>query len=165
MIEIEDGFSTYWGFDRVDYATNLAGAWYPYLQHHVPFLKNYQIRFSYLPKNAGQPSAIPGQTKTIFDDYEGQTLWLTVTPEGFLPVSWRTWWPGWLSLALGVSVRNNVSPDRHLVWYLAPDLDMRQIIPQDTGFLRDLSEALNFFHFPMPAVRIAPGIVWYGVYF
>lgn len=164
-IEIEDGFSQYWGFDRVDLAADLLGAWYPYLQYHVPVLKNIQFRFSYLPKDAGNVSAIPGQTKTIFDDYEGQTIWLTVTPKGLLPESWREWWPGFLGLALGVSVRDNATPDRHLVWYLAPDLDMRQIIPQNTEFLKGLAEALNFFHFPMPAVRIAPGVVWYGLYF
>jgi hypothetical protein len=165
VIEVEDGFSTYWGFDRVDYASDIIGAWYPYLQNRVPVLKNFQFRFSYLPKDAGQPSAIPGQTKAIFDDYEGQTIWLTVTPHELLPETWKSWWPKWIAVALGVSVRNNVSPDRHLVWYLAPDLDMREIVPQSSGFLRALGEALNFFHFPMPAVRIAPGVIWYGLYF
>ena len=164
-IEIEDGYSEYWGFDRVDFAADLFGAWYPYLQYHVPVLKNIQFRFSYLPKDAGSASAIPGQTKTIFDDYEGQTLWLTVTPKGLLPESWKEWWPGFLALSLGVSVRENATPDRHLVWYLAPDLDMRQILPQNTEFLKGLAELLNHFHFPLPAVRFSPGVVWYGIYF
>jgi hypothetical protein len=165
FVEFEDGFSAYWGFDRVDFAADLVGAWYPYIQYHVPALRNIQMRFSYLPKNAGEASAIPGQTRTIFDDYEGQTLWFTVTPKGLLPETWAKWWPGFLALSLGVSVRNNVSPDRYLEWYLAPDLDMREIIPGDTAFLRGLGEALNYFHFPTPAVRIAPGVVWYGLYF
>jgi len=166
FIEVEDGYSEFWGFDRVDFASNLFGAWYPYLQHHVPVLKNVQLRFSYLPKDAGKASAIPGQTKTLFDDYEGQTLWLSVTPRSLLPESWQRYWPGFLGLALGVSVRNNADPERrHLVWYLAPELDMREIIPQETEFLKGLAEALNFFHFPLPAVRISPGVVWYGIYF
>ena len=163
-VEIEDGFAEYWGFDRVDYASNLLGAWYPVLQYHVPVFQNFQFRFSYLPKDPGGPSAIPGQTKTLLDDYEGQTLWLTVTPRGLLPEN-ATWWPEFLGIALGVSVRDNVSPDRYLTWYLAPDLDMRKIIPQDTWFLKTLGEALNFIHFPMPAVRFAPGVIWYGLYF
>jgi hypothetical protein len=165
FVEIEDGLSAYWGFDRVDFASDVFGAWYPYLQYKIPVLKNFQMRFSYLPKNAGEANAIPGQTKTIFDDYEGQTMWLTVTPKGLLPEGRASWWPGFLALSLGVSVRNNSSPDRHLAVYLAPDLDMSEIIPSDTAFLRGLAEALNFIHFPMPAVRIAPGVVWYGLYF
>jgi len=164
-VEIEDGFSAYWGFDRVDYAANLIGAWYPVLQYHVPVFKNFQFRFSYLPKNEGSAGAIPGQTKTMFDDYEGQTFWLTITPRGLFSEKSIGWWPDWLAIAGGVSVRDNNSPDRYLVWFLAPDLDMTRIIPQDTPFLRTLGEALNFIHFPMPAVQVSPGVVWYGLYF
>jgi hypothetical protein len=164
-IEIEDGFSAYWGFDRVDYAADILGAWYPVLQHQVPVFKNFQFRFSYLPKHEGGAGAIPGQTKTIFDDYEGQTIWLTITPGGLFSEKTLGWWPDWLAIAAGVSVRDNNSPARYLVWFLAPDLDMTRIIPQDTWFLRTLGEALNFIHFPMPAVRVSPGVVWYGLYF
>ena len=164
-VEIEDGYSAYWGFDRVDYAANLFGAWYPVLQHHVPIFKNFQFRFSYFPKNEGSAGAIPGQTKTVFDDYEGQTFWLTITPKGLFSEKSLGWWPDWLAIAGGVSVRDNNSPDRYLVWFLAPDLDMTKIIPQNTPFLRTLGEALNFIHFPMPAVQVSPGVVWYGLYF
>jgi hypothetical protein len=164
-IEIEDGFSAYWGFDRVDFAGDVVGAWYPVLQHHVPFFKDFNFRFSYLPKNPASPGAIPGQTHTVFDDYEGQTFWLTLTMKNLLPGSVAPYWPDFLCLSLGVAVRDNLTPDRYLVWFLSPELDMTKIIPQNTGFLRLLSEALNFIHFPMPAIRFAPDVVWYGLYF
>jgi hypothetical protein len=164
-VEIEDGFSEYWGFDRVDFAADVAGAWYPVVQHYVPALKNVQLRFSYYPKDAGGPSAIAGQTKTIIDDYEGQTFWLTITPHSWLPEGKR-WWPDFLGIAIGAAVRDNVSDHRYLAWYIAPELDFRYIIPRDTWFLRSLGEALNFLHLPMPAVRVGPGhTVWYGLYF
>jgi hypothetical protein len=164
-VEVEDGFSKYWGFDRVDFAGDVVGAWYPVAQHYVPFLQNFNLRFSYLPKNASKKSGIAGQTFTVFDDYEGQTIWLSLTMKNLLPGKAGTWWPDFLCLSLGVAVRDNFSPDRYLVWYLAPDLDMTKIIPQNTHFLKTLGEALNFIHFPMPAVRISPGVVWYGLYF
>jgi hypothetical protein len=164
-IELEDGFSRYWGFDRVDYAADLAGAWYPLLQYHVPFLKNFNFRTSYLPKTEGAPGGIPGQTHTAFDDYEGQTFWLALTMKNILPAEAARWWPDFLCLSLGVAVRDNLSPDRYLVWFIAPDLDFTRILPQDTPFLRTLAESLNFIHLPMPAIRIAPNVVWYGIYF
>jgi len=164
-IEIEDGFSAYWGFDRVDFVSDLAGAWYPVVQDLVPFMKNFNFRFSYLPKTSGSQGAIPGQTHTIFDDYEGQTLWLSFTMKNLLPGEVGRVWPEFLCLSLGVAVRNNLSPDRYLVWFISPDLDMTKIIPNDTPFLKTLGEALNFIHFPMPAVRISPNVVWYGLYF
>ncbi|MEW6511550.1 MAG: DUF2279 domain-containing protein [Bacteroidota bacterium] len=164
-IEVEDGFSAYWGFDRVDFAADMLGAWYPVLQDLLPPLQSVNMRFSYLPKSAGSRGAIPGQQHNLFDDYEGQTLWLTLTMKDILPDGVARWWPGFLCLSVGVAVRDNNSPDRYLVWYLAPDLDMTKIIPPDTPFLKTLGEALNFIHFPMPAVRFAPNVVWYGVYF
>jgi len=164
-VEVEDGFSAYWGFDRVDFASDVVGAWYPVVQHYVPVLENFNFRFSYLPKNPGAPGAIPGQTHTIFDDYEGQTLWLTLTMKNLLPKSAAACWPDFLCLSVGMAVRDNLTPDRYLVWYLSPELDMTRIIPQSSDFLRTLGRALNFIHFPMPAVRFAPGVVWYGLYF
>jgi hypothetical protein len=164
-VEVEDGFSKYWGFDRVDFASDVVGAWYPFAQHHVPFLKNFNFRFSYLPKTVNEPTGIPGQKHNLLDDYEGQTLWLTLTMKNLLPGSISESWPDFLCLSLGVAVRDNNSPNRYLVWYLAPDLDMTKIIPPNTPFLKTLGEALNFIHFPLPAVRFSPKTVWYGLYF
>ena len=164
-IEVEDGFSAYWGFDRVDFAADIVGAWYPLIQQWVPPLQNVNMRFSYVPKTEGSQGAIPGQTHNIFDDYEGQTIWLTFTMKNLLPRDAAEWWPGFLCLSVGVAVRNNNSPDRYLAWYIAPDLDMTKIIPPDTGLLKTLGEILNFIHFPLPAIRIAPNVVWYGIYF
>jgi len=62
-------------------------------------------------------------------------------------------------------VRDNLSPNRYLVLFLAPDLDMTKIIPGDSAFLRTIAEFLNYIHFPLPAVRISPGLVWYGIYY
>ena len=164
-VEVEDGFSKYWGFDRVDFASDVAGAWYPVLQDQVPFLQNFNLKFSYYPKNSGARSGIPGQTFTIFDDYEGQTFWLSLTMRNLLPHQASAVWPGFLNIAFGIAVRNNESPNRYLEFYVAPDLDMTRIIPSDTEFLKAVGEALNFIHFPMPAFRFAPKTAWFGLYF
>jgi hypothetical protein len=42
---------------------------------------------------------------------------------------------------------------------------MTKIIPSDTWFLKTLGEALNFIHFPAPAVQVSPNTIWYGLYF
>lgn len=163
-VEVEDGFSKEWGFDRVDFASDMLGAWYPMIQEEVPVLRNVNLRFSYLPKTPGSRGAFPGQTHTVFDDYEGQTVWLTLSMHGLLPEGFRSWWPDWLCLSFGMAVRNNNSPDRYLTWYVAPDLDLAKLIPPATPLLKTLAEVLNFFHMPMPAVRLGPNVVWYGLY-
>lgn len=164
-VEIEDGFSA-WGFDRVDFAANVAGAFYPVLQRHVPLFQNFQMKFSYLPsENINRPGAFAGQKHLLMDDYEGQTLWLSLKMKQLLPLPISDYWPDWLCLAVGYGARDILSTDPYRVYFVALDYDMTRIIPQTTGFLRTLGETLNFIHLPAPAVRISPGTVWYGLYF
>lgn len=164
-IEIEDGFST-WGFDRVDFAANLAGAWYPVLQDAVPALRDFNVKFSYVPSpNIHQPGAFPGQKRLLMDDYEGQTFWLSVRVNHLLPGAWEPVWPDFLALAVGYGARDILGRDPYPVLFLSLDYDMTRIVPRSTAFLRTLGEALDYVHFPAPAVRISPSAVWYGLYF
>ena len=166
-VEVQDGFSA-WGFDRVDFAANVAGALYPVAQFYWPPLKDFNMKFSYHPSDLiNQPGGVgfQGQKHILFDDYEGQTLWLSVYVNSLLPGSVESLWPDWLALAVGYGVRDVATPDPYSIVMLSLDYDLTKIIPQDTAFLRLLSEALNFIHWPAPAVRISPNAVWYGLYF
>ncbi len=166
-VEVQDGFSA-WGFDRVDFAANVAGALYPVAQFYWPPLKDFNMKFSYHPSDLiNQPGGVgfQGQKHILFDDYEGQTLWLSVYVNSLLPGSVESLWPDWLAVAVGYGVRDVATPDPYSIVMLSLDYDLTKIIPQDTAFLRLLSEALNFIHWPAPAVRISPNAVWYGLYF
>jgi hypothetical protein len=167
-VEIEDGFHT-WGFDRVDFATDLAGAAYPIAQYYWPYLRNFNFKFSYhaspLLNTKGLDVGFKGQKHIILDDYEGQTIWLSLRMNDLLPAVAQVW-PDWLCLAFGYGARDvGTAGGAYSVYFLALDFDVTKIIPQDTPFLRTLSESLNFIHLPAPAVRFSPGIVWYGLYF
>jgi len=166
-IEIRDGFST-WGFDRVDFAANVAGALYPLAQYHLPVLQSFQLKASYHPSDLlSNPGGIGfrGQQHIIFDDYEGQTFWLSVRVNRLLPEAADPFWPDWLALSVGYGARRVAEPDAHSIILIGLDYDMTEIIPQSSSFLRTLSEALNFIRFPAPAVQISPNAIWYGLYF
>ena len=167
FLEVEDGLST-WGFDRVDFASDLAGSFWPVAQYHIPALQNYNMKFSYHKSdllNEPGGSGFKGQKHLVFDDYEGQTIWLSVNVHNLLPDAVSGFWPAWLCLAPGYGARNIAGAHPYRVYFVALDLDTRKIIPSDTPFLKTLGEVLNFIHLPMPAVRVSPGAVWYGVYF
>ena len=166
-VEIEDGFST-WGFDRVDWASDLAGALLPIGQHYWPPLREFALKFSYHKSNLiNEPGGVgfKGQKHIMFDDYEGQTLWFAFNVRSMLPASTERLWPEWLWLTLGYGARDIATTNPYPVYYISFDLDMTKIIPQDTAFLRTISEMLNFFHLPLPAIRIHPGTIWYLAYF
>jgi len=166
-VEIEDGFST-WGFDRVDWASDLTGALLPIGQYYWPPLREFALKFSYHKSNLiNEPGGVgfKGQKHILFDDYEGQTIWFAFNVRSMMPQSVETVWPAWLWLTVGYGGRDIASTNPYKVYYLSFDLDMTKIIPQDTAFLRTLSECLNFFHLPLPAVRVWPHLIWYGLYF
>jgi hypothetical protein len=166
-IEVEDGFHT-WGFDRVDFASNVAGAAWPIAQYHSPFLRNFDFKYSYLPSaalNSGEGKGFQGQQHTVFDDYEGQTLWMSVKVKNFLPRSIDYLWPEFLCISVGYAVRDVFGKEPRSAVLLALDLDMTKVIPDDTPFLKLLGEALNFIKFPMPTVQLTPNTIWYGFYF
>jgi len=167
FVEVQDGFSA-WGFDRVDFAMNLGGALYPVGQYYWPPLRDFNMKFSYHPSDLiNQPGGVgfQGQKHIVFDDYEGQTIWMSVYVNNLLPKSVEPVWPDWLALAVGYGVRDVATPNPYSIVMLSLDYDLTKIIPQDSGFLRVLSETLNFIHLPAPAVRISPNAVWYGLYF
>lgn len=166
-VEIEDGFSK-WGFDRVDFASDVLGAAWPVAQYHSPFLRNFDFKFSYYPSpdlNSAAGAGFQGQKHIMFDDYEGQTLWLTMKLKNLLPASAADWWPDFLCFSVGYAARDVFSANPRSAWLLALDLDMTKVIPDDTPFLKLLGEALNFIKFPMPAVQLTPKVIWYGFYF
>jgi hypothetical protein len=170
-VEVEDGFSA-WGFDRVDFASDAGGAAWPLLQYYVPFFRNFDLKLSYTPSqliNNPGGSGFKGQKHLMIDDYEGQTLWLSFYPDRLLPKNVESYWPDFLSVAVGYGARDIAKKGTtpYQVYFLALDYDMTKIIPDNTWFLKTLGRALNFIHFPAPAVRISPATstIWYGLYF
>lgn len=166
-VEVEDGFST-WGFDRVDFASDVGGAAWLVGRHYVPYLQNFDLKLSYhssplLGTTGG--TGFQRQQHLVIDDYEGQTFWMSLKMDRLLPESMKPYWPDFLCLALGYGARDVAGSNPHRVIFLAPDLDMTKVIPPKTSFLKTLGEVLNFIHLPLPAVRISPDAVWYGVYF
>jgi len=165
-IEIQDGFSA-WGFDRVDFAFDVAGAAWPLAQHYVPPLRNVDLKLSYHPSPLlNNPGGVgfQGQQHLVMDDYEGQTFWLSVKMNNILPPNIESIWPDFLCLAVGYGARD-ITGQPYSVQYIGLDLDMTKVIPDDTWFLKTLGQALNFIRLPLPAVRIYPDVVWYGLYF
>jgi hypothetical protein len=166
-VEVEDGFST-WGFDRVDWASDVAGAAWEPLRTWLPALRTVDMKLSYHSSDLlGNPggTGFKGQKHLMIDDYEGQTIWFTLKVHDVLPAPVRSWWPDFLGVSLGYGAREISGPVPYRVYFLSPDIDMTRLIPQSTPFLKTLGEVLNFIHLPLPAVRISPSQVWYGAYF
>jgi hypothetical protein len=164
-IEINDGFAPNWGFDWIDMGSNIFGATYPFLQNLVPPLKNINFKWSF------KPSWIKGKVTNkndLLDDYTNMTFWVSISPEGLLPNSIAKYYPGFLAIAVGMSIKGashvTGSTKAFPEWFLSLDYDLNKL-PGNTPFLIKLKKILNFYHFPAPAVRVSPSGIWYGLYF
>lgn len=160
-IEIRDGFSKEWGFSWGDAAANTLGAGFPVAQYHVPVLKNFTFKTSFFPSEKFKA----GSNRFIFDDYESSYYWLSFKTHKILPAQVQEFYPAWLDFALGYSVKNlDYKGGGNGEIYLSLDWNLEEL-PGNSPFLRFLKHNLNFYHFPAPAVKIYPNVVWYGLKF
>ena len=163
FMKIEDGYIDYLGFDRVDQLANIVGAAYPIAQYYAPVLKNFTPKFSYVASK-NDVTAKDQVLPRFLADHEGQKFWLGITVYDLLPEELKRYWFPVLGLAVGYTVRDVNTPQPYHETFLALDLDLRKL-PGDSQFLKTVWEMLNYVHLPMPAIRISPSIVWYGLYF
>ncbi|MBU2585523.1 MAG: YfiM family protein, partial [Bacteroidetes bacterium] len=153
-IEFEDGFATDWGFSPGDATADVLGSFYPVLQEYVPFMQNINLKYSYYPSKYFQKGAKAGNNlKTVIDDYEGQSFYLSFRVNEFLPQNLERYWPDFLCLALGYNIRNwdgYGKADKN--FYLTLDYDLEKI-PLEGGFWDFLKKTLNHIHFPAPGIK------------
>lgn len=167
-VELKDGFAPTWGFDPLDLGASVIGAFYPYTQAKIPFLKNFNFKWSYYPSNSIYYNNMNKQSRNnqfFNDDYEGQTFWLTANLKNLMPQKINSFLPDFLNLALGISVENLADPlNKHRVLILSPDIDITKLIQTDSGILKEILRLLNYIHLPLPAIRISPNFKAYAIY-
>jgi len=158
--EIKDGFSKQWGFSWGDFSANALGSAYPFLQYKFPQLKNFNLKISFFPSERFKH----GSNKVIFDDYESTYHWLSISIANYLPEKIRKYYPNFLNVAVGHSVKGFDTNSGHREIFFSLDLKTDEL-PGNTSFLKFIKKYLNFYHFPMPAVKVYPNVVWYGLKF
>jgi hypothetical protein len=162
FVEIQDGKSggePYLGFSRGDMLANISGAAFPLLQMYIPPLDLLRWKISY---NASERFNNGGNS-SITTDYESTYHWLSLNVYQLIPKSWQSYWTPLLNVAIGHSVKalDRQGGGTHELW-LSLDLNT-EALPGDSDFLKAVKRSLNIYKLPMPAIRILPGMAWYGL--
>jgi hypothetical protein len=152
-IEIEDGYAHDWGFSMGDELFNVMGAFYPVMQNVYPPLQELNFKWSYFPSEDMRSGKKQG---AFLDDYDGQTMWLSIGIHHFLSEKTKKYWPDFLNIALGYGVKGHTDyTKRYQDFYIGFDLDWRRIIPGNSKFMLWMKDILNHFRFlPAPVLRI-----------
>lgn len=153
-IEIGDGLSPY-GFSVYDLAFNMGGLGYAMAQVAFPFLRNFSLKWSYVPEDGFR------WPPHFTDHYDAHTYWLTINVHNLLPRDWRTYWPEFIQLAIGYGVDERQTK-REAVIGLDLNLDAFTV---ENGDCRLLQQTANLIHLPAPAVKFTETKKprWYGL--
>ncbi len=143
-VELGDGFTPDYGFDYQDLTFNLGGLAYGYLQTKIPFLRNFNFKWSYVPANGYH---FPVR---LAEEYDDHTYWLTCDVNNLLPSSLEPYWPDWLQLAVGMGVDDHWTKREFVIGF---DINIESIFhTEDENWLL-LEKTVNKFHIPAPAIK------------
>lgn len=159
FVEANDAFGPKWGFSPGDAGADVLGALYSVGLYYIPYLKNFQPRFSYYPSE----EYLDGKKKdgNISDDYEGQKFWLSLRMKELLPKPAARYWPSFLMLSGGIGVSDlDGSGGGTREFYIALDLDAEKL-PLYGRVWQFVKNTLNYFHLPMPGIRISPDAAFF----
>ncbi len=181
-IEIMDGLSAEWGFSTGDAIANVGGAALFIGQQLGWKEQRMQLKFSYSPTDYAQyrPETLGnGGVESMFKDYNGQTIWLSVNPSSFFHNT-RKFAP-WLNVAFGYGANGMLGgsenppfndagvplPDteRYRQFYLSADIDLSRI-PTKSHLLKTIFSVVGFIKIPAPTIELSQGKAhWHWMYF
>jgi hypothetical protein len=187
MIEIQDAYSSKWGFSWGDMSANLLGA-ATFVSQEIGWQdQRIQIKFSYSPHTyeaelIGRRDQLFGENALgrILKDYNSQTYWVSANLHAFFPSSNL---PKWLNVSAGYSsdlmlggrdnlwagpngnIKDHTDIPRIRRFYLSADVDLTKIKTR-SKLVRSLFFALNTIKIPAPTLEYSRnGFAVHGIYF
>ena len=160
-VEVEDGFHPELGFSAGDAIADGMGAIFPQLQEKHGFFRALSPKWSF---NASERYE-QRQYRSIIDDYESQTYWISVNLQELLGESAPGFIPSFLNVAVGYGVTDlDLRGSGERAFYLSLDIDVNKL-PGDGDVVVALKHLMNFIHVPAPTIRLTPSVIMYGLRF
>lgn len=176
IIEIQDGFSSEWGFSWGDMTANTIGAAAFVAQQLGWKEQRLQIKLSYWPYDYNSPELVSRRNQLfgkslperILKDYNSQTYWLSANVHSFFP---NSSWPSWLNIAVGYSsdgmlggyenkwtdkqgnTFSRYDIPRVRRFFISPDIDLTRIKTK-SKFLKTVLSIASMVKIPAPAIEL-----------
>ncbi len=173
-VEILDGTSAEWGFSWWDMAANVAGTGL-YIGQELGW-KEQRLRLKFSAHHTEYAAMRPdllgsGNIERYLKDYNGQTIWLSGSPQAF---SRNSRLPEWLAIAVGYGAEGMVTASpptgaddlgsdipRYRQFFLSPDIDLTRIRTRSKA-IRTALFVLNSIKVPMPTLEYRSTGEWVG---
>ncbi len=145
LIEVGDGFSDY-AFDYRDLVADFAGIGFGILQDHIPFFRNFHLKYSYFPPDSW--------SLHFTKHYDGNIFWLAADLHNLLGEKGGAYWPQFLRPAVGFSVGHNGANREFIAGF---DFDLTSLFGHENPDWELLGREVDLIHLPAPGVKFAPG--------
>jgi len=146
IVEVGDAFSPY-GFDYQDLILNSGGLGYGILQDKVDFFKNFDFKWSYIPKhNFSFPPKLS-------EDYDGHIYWLSIDIHNLFKSSVGKIWPEFLRPAIGFSVEDNGNRREFIAGL---DFNLFSLFGSSDENWNLIVKSADHFHIPAPGIKFSP---------
>jgi hypothetical protein len=165
IIEILDGHSAEWGASSGDLIANTTGSLLAIGQALKWNEQRIQLKYSYSPTRFADqnPDQLGGNNlERALKDYNGQTYWMSFNLKSLLNIN-SSDFPQWLSLAIGYSGTNMITPyqqkeddPRRRQYLLSLDVDLTTIKTKSKTW-NSILHTFGFLKFPMPALELSNG--------
>jgi hypothetical protein len=146
IVEVGDAFTPY-GFDYQDLTFNLGGLGYGILQDKISFLKNFNFKWSYIPK---RNFTFPPK---FSEDYDGHIYWLTINLHNLLKSSIGNFWPEIIQPAIGFSVEEKGNRREFIIGI---DFNIFSLFNNANEDWQFAGKAIDLFHIPAPGIKYSP---------
>jgi len=181
-VEVFDAYSKGWGFSWSDFAANVSGAGLFVGQELLWQEQRMMLKFSYSESGFAEyrPELLGSSAlEKILKDYNGQTVWLSVSPGSFLKN--ENVLPPWLCLSFGYGGQNMLggssNPElndggealpelnRYRQYYMSLDVDLTKIKTK-SRFLKSVFSTFAILKVPAPTIEVSQGKArWHWFYF
>ena len=181
-VEVFDAYSKGWGFSWGDFSANVSGAGLFVGQELLWQEQRMMLKYSYSESGLAdyRPELLGSNTlESILKDYNGQTIWLSVSPGSFIDHPQVL--PPWLCFSFGYGGQNmlggssnpafnergDVLPELqpYRQYYLSLDVDLTKI-KTNSRFLKTVFSTLAILKVPAPTLEFGEGKTqWHWLYF
>jgi len=163
-IEVLDGYSSNFGASAWDLVANVAGIGLYLGQEALWNEIRIHPKFSFWPTNYPElrPNVLGSNfSEELFKDYNGQTYWLSIDLDRFIPNS-KSKILKWINVGIGYGAYNmafardsqNLASgyNTYRQYYLALDLDLSHIHSK-SSLVNSLIYLVNMIHLPAPGIE------------
>ena len=165
IIELLDGHSAEWGASSGDLIANTSGSLLAIGQALKWNEQRIQLKYSYYPTGFADqnPEQLGGNNlERALKDYNGQTYWMSFNLKSLLNIN-SSDFPQWLSLAIGYSGTNMITPYQQKEndpirrqYLLSLDVDLTRIKTKSKTW-NSILHTFGFLKFPLPALELSNG--------